>query len=132
MTTSFSRSGSHEIASAIASRISVSSSADCGFGPASSSIVSMSAIWSPPAETVQSSSSAAIDVRPISDRLSFSSSSLTPSFPAISSSVGARPRRLSRSVMVRSISRARARTERGTQSSARSSSMIDPRMRAIA
>ena len=55
-----------------------------------------------------------------------------PSFVAISSSVGARPSRASSSAIARSISRARARTERGTQSIARSSSMIEPRIRAIA
>ena len=56
-----------------------------------SSIVSISATWSPlPDETVQSSSSAAIDEREMSVRLSSSSSVVIPSFSAISSSVGAR------------------------------------------
>ena len=45
---------------------------------------------------------------------------------------GTRLRRCSSSTIARSISRARLRTERGTQSSERSSSMIDPLMRAIA
>src|SRR5438046_3548552 len=49
----------------------------CGSGASVSSIVSMSAIWSPPEEeTVQSSSSAAIDEREISVRLSSSSASV--------------------------------------------------------
>jgi len=54
--------------------------------------VSIRATWSPPPpeEIVQSSSRAAIDERPISVRLSFRSSVETPSFSAISSSVGAR------------------------------------------
>ena len=55
-----------------------------------------------------------------------------PSFFAISSSVGARPSRASSSPIARSMSRARARTERGTQSIERSSSMIWPLIRAIA
>ena len=66
--------------------------------------------------------------------VSESSSSLTviPIFSAISSSVGAMPSFASSSAIVRSISRARDLTLRGTQSSARSSSMIAPLMRAIA
>jgi hypothetical protein len=48
-----------------------------------SSIVSISEIWSPPAETVQSSSRAAIDEREISVRLAPSSSSVRPSLSAI-------------------------------------------------
>ena len=83
-----------------------------------SSIVSIRAIWSPPADTVQSSSSAAIDDREISVRLEPSSSSVSPSFSAISSSVGARCSFFSSSAIARSMSRARARTGRGTQSSA--------------
>ena len=51
---------------------------------------------------------------------------------AISSSVGVRWSRCSSLAWTFSISRARARTERGTQSSARSSSMIAPLMRVIA
>ena len=51
---------------------------------------------------------------------------------ATSSSEGGRLKRFSSSSMARSISRARLRTERGTQSSERSSSMIDPLMREIA
>ena len=93
----------------------------------------MSATWSPPEpETVQSSSSAAIEERAISPRLSSSSSSVMPSFFEISSSVGARPSRASSSPIARSMWRARARTERGTQSIERSSSMIWPLIRAIA
>ena len=63
---------------------------------------------------------------------SSSSSSVMPIFAAISSSLGAVPSFASSSPIARSISRARERTERGTQSSARSSSMIAPRIRAIA
>ena len=55
-----------------------------------------------------------------------------PSFFAISSSVGARSSLSSSSAIARSMSRARARTERGTQSIERSSSMIWPLIRAIA
>ena len=65
-------------------------------------------------------------------RLSWNSSIVMPSSLAISSSEGVRCRRCSRLPWTRSISRARARTERGTQSSARSSSMIAPLMRVIA
>ena len=57
---------------------------------------------------------------------------MIPTFAAISSSVGARPSWPSSSRIARSISRARERTDRGTQSSVRSSSMIEPRIRAIA
>ena len=78
MTTSFSRSGRRAIASPSASFISVCASADCGSGPCVSSIVSIRAIWSPPADTVQSSSSAAIEEREISVRLEPSSSSVMP------------------------------------------------------
>ncbi len=105
----------------------------CGSGASVSSIVSISAIWSPPEpETVQSSSRAAIEDRAISLRLSPSSSSVIPSFFEISSSVGARPSFASSSPIARSMSRARERTERGTQSIARSSSMMAPLIRAIA
>ena len=55
-----------------------------------------------------------------------------PSSAAISSSVGARCSWCSSLALRFSISRARARTERGTQSSERSSSMIAPLMRVIA
>src|SRR5215212_5669907 len=93
----------------------------------------MSAIWSPPdPETVHSSSSAAIDEREMSVSAPSSSSTGIPSFDAISSSLGARPSLRSSSEIARSISRARERTDRGTQSSARSSSRIEPLMRAIA
>ena len=68
----------------------------------------------------------------MSERLFSSSSSEMPTFAAISSSVGARISVRSSSTIARSISRARARTLRGTQSSERSSSMIAPLMRAIA
>ena len=63
---------------------------------------------------------------------SSSSATVIPIFFAISSSVGAVPSFASSSAIARSISRARERTERGTQSSARSSSMIAPLMREIA
>ena len=51
---------------------------------------------------------------------------------AISSSVGARWSLASSFMFARSNERARARTERGTQSSVRSSSMMAPRMRVMA
>ena len=63
---------------------------------------------------------------------SWNSSTVIVSSPAISSSEGARWSLASSFMFARSISRARARTERGTQSSVRSSSMIAPRMRVIA
>jgi hypothetical protein len=53
--------------------------------------VSSSDTWSPSPETDHSSSSAAIDDRPMSVRESSSSSTVIPIFSAISSSVGARP-----------------------------------------
>ena len=68
----------------------------------------------------------------MSVRLSSSSSVVIPSFSAISSSVGARCSFASSALIARSMSRARARTERGTQSIARSSSMIAPLIREIA
>ena len=68
----------------------------------------------------------------MSVRLSSSSSTVIPTFFAICSSVGASPVFASSAAIARSISRARERTERGTQSIARSSSMIAPLMRAIA
>ena len=54
------------------------------------------------------------------------------SFSAISSSVGARCSLASSFAWALSTSRARARTDRGTQSSERSSSMIAPLTRATA
>ena len=63
---------------------------------------------------------------------SSSSSTEMPILAAICSSVGAVPSFASSSPIARSISRARDRTERGTQSSARSSSMIAPLIREIA
>jgi hypothetical protein len=131
--TSFSRSGRFVIASATISRSSVCANAVCGSGPCSSSIVSMSATWSPPdPEIVHSSSSAAIEEREMSVRLPSSSSTLMPTFAASSSSLGARPSFASSSPIARSICRARERTDRGTQSSARSSSRMEPLMRAMA
>ncbi len=62
---------------------------------------------------------------------SSSSSCEIPILAAISSSVGARPIFASTAI-ARSIARARARTDRGTQSSDRSSSMIAPFTRIIA
>ena len=97
-----------------------------------SSSVSSSETWSPSFEVDQSSSSAAIEVREMSMSDSSSSPVVIPTLSAISSSVGARASFDSRSRIARSISRARERTERGTQSSVRSSSMIEPRIRAIA
>src|SRR4029450_6556426 len=59
-----------------------------GAGPCVSVLVRIRATWSPPLEEiVHSSSSAAIEERPISERLSSSSSVVRPSFSAISSSV---------------------------------------------
>ena len=132
MITSFSRSGRREIASPRISRSSVSSSASAGRTLSGSSRVSRRDTWSPSPETDQSSSSAAIDDRAMSVSESSSSSTVIPTLLEISSSVGARPSFASSDVIARSISRARDRTERGTQSSARSSSMIEPRIRAIA
>ena len=68
----------------------------------------------------------------MSVRLSSSSAVVIPSLSAISSSVGARCRLASRAAIARSIARARERTERGTQSIARSSSMIAPLIREMA
>ena len=75
---------------------------------------------------------AIIDEREISKRLRSSSSLEMPTFAAISSSVGTRISVRSSSTIARSISLARERTERGTQSSDRSSSMIAPLIRTIA
>jgi hypothetical protein len=95
--------------------------------------VSSSEIWSPEAsETDHSSSSATTVELEILTSDSWNSGALTPSSAAISSSVGVRCRRCSSFAWTFSISRARARTERGTQSSARSSSMIAPLIRVIA
>ena len=73
-----------------------------------SSIVSSSETWSPSPEIDQSSSSAAIDEREMSLSDSSSSSTVIPTFAAISSSVGARPSLASSSPIARSIWRARA------------------------
>jgi hypothetical protein len=89
--------------------------------------------WSPEAsETLHSSSSATIVELEIWTSCSWNSSTLTSSSLAISSSVGARCSLASSFMFARSKWRARARTERGTQSSVRSSSMMAPRMRVIA
>jgi hypothetical protein len=82
--------------------------------------------------TVHSSSSAATVEFEICSRKSWKSSTEIFSSVAISSSVGARCSWCSSFALAFSISRARARTERGTQSSERSSSMIAPLMRVIA
>ena len=97
-----------------------------------SPIVSISDSGSPPDETLQVSSSATIEELEIWVIAAWNSSSVMPRAAASSSSVGARWRRCSSSVALRSISRERARTERGTQSSERSSSMIEPLIRATA
>ena len=95
--------------------------------------MSSSETWSPPAsETFHSSSSATIVELEICSSASWKSDRLIPSSLASSSSVGARWSLASSFMFTRSISRARARTERGTQSRVRSSSMIAPRMRVIA
>jgi hypothetical protein len=89
--------------------------------------------WSPEAsETVQSSSSATTDELEIRTSESWNSSIDSPSSPAISWSVGARCSRCSSLALTFSISRARLRTERGTQSSERSSSMMEPLIRVMA
>ncbi len=80
----------------------------------------------------QNSSSATTDAQLIWLRMSWKSSTLTPSSAAISSSVGARFNWFSSLVMLASTLRAQLRTERGTQSRARSSSMMEPRMREMA
>src|ERR671915_1875349 len=121
------------MASPSASRSPVWAIACWGSAASGSSIVSMSATASPPEPGLdQSSSRAAIEEREISSSESWNSSSVMPSLAAISSSVGARASFASSEAIARSISRARARTERGTQSIERSSSMIEPLMRAIA
>ena len=95
--------------------------------------VSSSDTWSPlESLTDHSSSSAAIVELEICSSASWNSWTLMSSSAAISSSVGARCSLCSSLALARSISRARARTERGTQSSERSSSMIAPLMRVIA
>ena len=65
-------------------------------------------------------------------KASWRSSWLIFSPPASSASVGARPSSCSSFEFAASMSRARERTERGTQSRERSPSMIAPRMRCIA
>ena len=131
--TSFSRSGSDAIDSPMSSFSSVFSISPPGSVECGSSIVSTSATASPePVGLDHSSSSAAIDEREISSKAPSSSSSLTPSFFAISSSVGARNSWLSSCTIAFSMSRARERTDRGTQSIERSSSMMAPRIRWIA
>ena len=92
----------------------------------------MSETGSPPGDTDHISSRATIDPFEIWVRASWNSPSFMPRAPASSSSVGARCRRLSSSADFFSIARARARTDRGTQSSARSSSMMAPLMRVTA
>ncbi len=83
-------------------------------------------------EIAQSSSSATSEVFEICVSVCWNSGSDMPSSAAISSSVGARCSRFSSRAQTRSISRALLRTERGTQSSERSSSMIEPLMREMA
>ena len=95
--------------------------------------MSSSEIASPvESDTLHSSSSATIVEFEIWISASWKASTVSDSSVAISSSVGARWKRASSFMFARSISRARARTERGTQSSVRSSSMIAPRIRVIA
>ena len=118
------------MASARASRTSVWLIAFDGSSACGSSIVSISETVSPPpVEICHSSSSAATDEREMAVSESWNSSTVMPISFATSSSVGGRLKRFSRSSMARSISRARERTDRGTQSSERSSSMIEPLMR---
>ena len=92
-------------------------------------IFALSGTWPLPDH---SSSSATTEERAICVRLSSNSPTEMPSSRATSSSLGVRLCRFSSSAMARSISRARLRTERGTQSRERSSSIIAPRMREIA
>ena len=95
--------------------------------------MSRSDTWSPEAsETVQSSSSATTEEFEIRTSDSWNSSTVVSSASAISLSVGARCSSCSSLALARSISRALVRTERGTQSSERSSSMIEPLMRVTA
>ena len=104
-----------------------------GSGAPGSWSVCSSDTWSPlESETVHSSSSAAIVELEICISDSWNSSTSMPSSADISSSVGARCSWCSSFALAFSISRARARTERGTQSSERSSSMIAPLMRVMA
>ena len=98
-----------------------------------SSIVSMSAAWSPSEpEMDHSSSSATMLVLAICVSDVWNSATVMCSSSAISWSVGARCSRFSRMAQTFSISRALLRTERGTQSSERSSSMMEPLMREMA
>ncbi len=80
----------------------------------------------------QSSSSATMLVLAICVSDCWNSGTVMLSESAISWSVGARCSRFSRMAQAFSISRALLRTERGTQSSERSSSMIEPLMREMA
>jgi hypothetical protein len=96
-------------------------------------MVSSSETWSPlESDTDHNSSSATTEELEICKRLSWKSSIDIPSWFATSASVGVRPNSRSSFDCAVSISRALARTERGTQSSERSSSIIEPLMRATA
>ena len=95
--------------------------------------MSISDTWSPlESDTLHSSSSAAIEECEIASSDVCSSSSEIPNSWASSASVAARCKLCSSFELARSISLARARTLRGTQSIERSSSMIAPLMRVIA
>src|SRR5918999_1392434 len=121
------------MASAKRSFISVVSISRAGSTAAGSWMVSSRETWSPEeSETVQSSSSATTDEFEIRTSDSWNSSTETSRADAISWSVGARWSWCSSLAFIRSISRAFVRTERGTQSSERSSSMMEPLMRVIA
>ena len=107
---------------------------DSGSTAPGSWIVSRIEIWLPPSGSakVHRSSRASTEELAICSSTSWNSSTVISSFSAISSSVGARWSLASSFWWAFSTSRARARTERGTQSSERSSSMIAPLIRATA
>ncbi len=115
------------------SRISFCSTIRSGSGALESCNVSISETLSPlESGALHSSSSAEIEELAICSSAVRNSSTVISSSSESSSSVGTRCRRASSFRLARSIWRARARTDRGTQSSARSSSRIAPLMRVIA
>jgi hypothetical protein len=106
---------------------------ECARGVGRAGVVSISETWSPlESETLQSSSRATMEECEMVSSESLSSSTVMPTSSAISLSVGARWSLFSSLALARSSSRARARTLRGTQSIARSSSMMAPLMRMMA
>jgi hypothetical protein len=124
---------SESIAAASSARVSCPSRFDVGSPvPMSASVSSSERLSprSPPPDTT--SSSAATVTNEIWVTMSCSSERLTPRCSAISVSVGARFSVDSSSALALSTSRALNRTDRGTQSSARSSSMMAPLIRGMA